>query len=100
MAETGEIEIPRSTPGDRGRYYLLEAVRDGDVVHTLYKRVGPSVTGYTRFDVDCTTRQHRDLGYSEESPEAIRPYEHPPDWSDFIEGSSKGDVVKFVCARK
>lgn len=95
-----EIEIPRSVPGDSARYYLLEAARDGDIVQALHKRVGPTVTGYTRTEINCATLEHRDLGYSEESPQAIRPYDLPPDWSALIDGSSKGDVVKFVCDRK
>ena len=97
-AAQGEVLIPRSMAGDRGSYYLLEAKRVGDVVRTLHKRVGPSGTGYTRLEVNCRTMLMREIGYSEESPAAIR--ENPTKWFEIVPGSSKSDLANFVCTRR
>ena len=92
-----ETLIPRSMAGDKGRYYLLEAVARGSIVRTLHKRVGVDAIGYTRAEVDCSTRRMRELGYSETSPVDIR--ETPTKWFELVPGSSKSDLVDFVCRR-
>lgn len=91
-----EIEIPRSI-ADKGRYYLLEANRSGAIISTLSKRVGPSGTGWTRCEVNCASMLMREIGYSEDGPEAISP--SPTKWFKLIEGSSKSDMARFVCKR-
>lgn len=93
-----EVQIPRSMPGDKGTYYLLEAKRSGSTVRTLHKRVGPSGTGYTKMEVNCRTMMVRDLGYSEEAPTSIR--ESPSHWFELVPGSSKSDVANFACRRR
>lgn len=90
-----EILIPRSTDGDKGKYYLLEVKRTGNLVKALHKRVGVDAIGYTRTEIDCQSMQMRQLGYSEESPSSIQ--ERPADWSELFQGSSKSDLVNFVC---
>ena len=92
-----ETLIPRSMAGDKGRYYLLEAVARGSIVRTLHKRVGVDSVGYTRAEVDCSTKRMRELGYSETAPEDIR--ETPTKWFDLVPGSSKSDLATFVCRR-
>lgn len=64
-----EIPIPRSVAGDKGKYYLLESKRQGEVVAALHKRVGVDSVGYTRTETNCKTMQMREMGYTEESPE-------------------------------
>ena len=91
----GEVEIPRSTAGDKGKYYLLDATKHGNIIHTMHKRVGVDSTGYTASEVNCSTNQIRVLGYSEESPSAIN--EEQGEWIGLVEGSSKSDLAKFVC---
>jgi hypothetical protein len=87
--------IPRSMSGDKGKYYLLEAQNDGGIIKTLHKRVGVDAVGYTRTEINCQARQIRDIGYSEISPTAIQ--EQPTSWHELVEGSSKSDLVNFVC---
>jgi hypothetical protein len=89
------IPIPRSMPGDRGKYFLLSSERTGTVVRTLHARVGPDVVGYTRAETDCASMMMREIGYSEEAPQAIR--EAPGRWFELVPGSSKGDLAAFVC---
>jgi hypothetical protein len=66
-----ETPIPRSVAGDKGKYYLLEAKRTGDIVKALHKRVGVDSVGYTRTETNCKTMLIRDMGYSEVSPASI-----------------------------
>ena len=90
-----EVPIPRSMPGDKGKYFLLEKSRVGNVVRALHKRVGVDSVGYTRTETNCGTMLMRELGYSEESPSAIK--EKPTKWFELIPGSSKSDLANFVC---
>ncbi|WP_333825061.1 hypothetical protein [Pinisolibacter sp.] len=96
-AGTVEIPIPRSMAGDKGKYYLLRSEKIGTIVRTLHKRVGVDATGYTKAETDCASMKMRELGYSEDSPEAIR--ESPGHWFELVPGSSKGDLAAFVCRR-
>lgn len=91
-----ETLIPRSMPGDKGKYYLLEKRRVGDVVQALHKRVGVDSVGYTRTETDCRTMRMRERGYSEDGPPAPA---GPTKWFDLVPGSSKSDLALFVCGR-
>ena len=90
-----EIPIPLSSSGDKGKYFLLEAKYDNGLIKTLHKRVGIDTTGYTRTEVNCSAKQYRVIGYSEVSPSHIEVV--PSNWTDIVEGSSKSDLVNFVC---
>lgn len=88
-------EIPRSVAGDKGRYYLLERKRKGDIVSALHKRVGVDAVGWTRTETNCKRWRMRELGYTEESPEKMK--REPTKWFELVEGSSKSDLAHFVC---
>lgn len=92
-----ETLIPRSMAGDKGRYYLLEAKRKGDIVAALHKRVGVDSVGYTRTETNCRTMRMREMGYTEgaHSQMQIRPTK----WFELVPGSSKSDLANFVCKR-
>jgi len=92
-----EVLIPRSAAGDKGKYFLIESKRNGDVVNALHKRVGVDSVGYTRTETNCKTMQMREIGYSEESPSKIE--SKPTKWFDLVAGSSKNDLANFVCKR-
>ena len=92
-----EVPIPRSIEGDKGKYFLIESKRNGDVVSALHKRVGVDSVGYTRTETNCKTMQMREIGYSEDSPSKIEP--KPTKWFDLVAGSSKSDLANFVCKR-
>ncbi|MFZ5775072.1 MAG: hypothetical protein ACOY3Z_06270 [Thermodesulfobacteriota bacterium] len=75
-----ETPIPRSVAGDKGKYFLMESQKKGSIVRALHKRVGTDgIAGYTRTETNCSTMQMREIGYSEESPAAIK--ENPTQWS-------------------
>jgi hypothetical protein len=92
------IPIPKTMAGDKGSYFLLESKRNGEVTETLHKRIGPDgVTGFTRTEIDCRTMKFRELGYSETSPADIQT--RPLNWAELVPGSSKSDLVNFVCKK-
>ena len=90
-----ETSIPRSVAGDKGKYYLLESKRTGDIVKATHKRVGVDSVGYTKTETNCKTKLMREMGYSEES--ASKATGTPSKWFDLVPGSSKSDVANFVC---
>lgn len=94
IAAQQETPIPRSM-ADKGKYFLLEKKKTGNIVRALHKRVGVDSIGYTRIETNCSTMKMRELGYSEESPSAIK--ENPTKWFELVPGSSKSDLAKFVC---
>lgn len=95
IAAQSEIPIPRSVAGDKGKYFLLENKKSGNVVRALHKRVGVDSIGYSLTETNCAKMQMRDLGYSEESPSDIK--QNPTKWFELVPGSSKSDLANFVC---
>ncbi|NMH66510.1 hypothetical protein HC757_15225 [Shewanella sp. SHSM-M6] len=95
IAAQAEVLIPRSMAGDKGKYFLLESRKKDGIVRALHKRVGVDSIGYTRTETNCATMEMRELGYSEESPTAIK--ENPTQWFELVPGSSKSDLANFVC---
>lgn len=93
-----ETAIPRSTPGDKGRYFLIETRKTGDVVDALHKRIAPDgEVGFTRTQTNCRTMKMRQIGYGEGGAEKIKVA--PTKWFDLVAGSSKSDLALFVCRR-
>lgn len=95
VAAAAEVVIPRSMSGDKGRYFLLSRKKSGHIITALHKRVGVDSVGYTITETNCSTMKMREMGYSEESPAAIRI--SPTAWFDLVRGSSKSDLATFVC---
>lgn len=96
MSTAEETLIPRSM-ADKGKYYLLESKRTGDIVKTLHKRVGVDSVGFSKTEINCATMKIREIGYSEQSAAAIK--DNPTGWFDLVPGSSKSDLAQFVCKR-
>jgi hypothetical protein len=97
VATGAEIAIPRSM-ADKGKYFLLGKTIKGGIITTLHKRVGVHETGYSETQINCKTQQYRDAGYSEEGPQRIKPVDGK--WTDALAGSSKSDLLIFVCSHK
>ena len=95
IGSSSEVLIPRRDAGDKGKYYLIEAKKEGSIYKVLHKRVGVDATGYTRTEINCQTLKFREMGYSEVSPHAMTI--NPTVWAEIVEGSSKSDLVHFVC---
>lgn len=92
-----EVQIPR-TMADKGTYYLLDAKTQGRITTTLHKRIGVNETGYSKTEINCKSMQYRDMGYSEAGPDKIAG--SPGKWTEVLSGSSKSDLLNFVCSRK
>lgn len=91
-----EVEIPR-TAGDKSMYFLLESKTQGDIIATLHKRVGMDGTGYSRTEINCKIMQYRSIGYSEDGPDKMAGT--ASNWTEVVPGSSKSNLVNFVCNR-
>lgn len=99
-ATWAETMIPRSMPGDKGKYYLIEMKREGNIVKALHKRVGVDTVGFTRTESNCATGQIRDMGYGEGSIASVKMYSaNMQNWYDVSQGSSKSDLYRFVCLK-
>lgn len=92
-----DILIPRSVGGDKGKYYLLETKRSGNIVTAVHKRVGVYDTYYTKTETNCSTMKMRELGGSDVSAKSIN--NSPTKWFDLVQGSSKSDLANFVCRK-
>ena len=69
---TNEVLIPRSVEGDKGKYYLLEMNKNGDVIYALTKRVGVDTVGFTETETNCSTQKMREIGYGEDTISNIK----------------------------
>lgn len=92
-----ETLIPRSVDGDKGKYYLLESKRNGNIITAIHKRVGVYDTYYTKTETNCSTMKMREIGGSDISVKAIKV--SPTKWFDLVPGSSKSDLANFVCKK-
>ena len=92
-----ETLIPRSVAGDKGKYYLIESKRSGNVVTAIHKRIGVYDTYYTKTETNCSTMKMREIGGSDVSVNAIKV--SPTKWFDLVPGSSKSDLANFVCKK-
>ncbi|MEX0963807.1 MAG: hypothetical protein WDZ52_07205 [Pseudohongiellaceae bacterium] len=95
-AQEGEL-IPRSTP-ERASYYLITTESDGEYLRTVHSRISSSSHGYSVTRIDCTNRRYQDLGYGEDLQSNIKMYNNVQ-WAALVSGSSKSDLVNFVCNR-
>lgn len=96
-AANAETLIPRSVDGDKGKYYLLESKRNGNIITAIHKRVGVYDTYYTKTETNCSTMKMRELGGSDVSVKSIN--NSPTKWFDLVSGSSKSDLANFVCKK-
>lgn len=90
--------IPRSVFGDKGQYYLLASMRNGNIVTAIHKRVGPNDTYYTKTETNCTKMKMREIGGSDVSVKSIKP--NSTKWFDLVPGSNKSDLANFVCTKR
>ena len=97
-----DIPIPRSMPGDKGKYFLLNKQWTGNIVTIVNKRIGVSEVGFTKTEINCTTMMVRDLGYSENTLDTINGKAsngYPSKWYKLVAGSSKSDIAIFACKK-
>lgn len=91
-------EIPRSM-NEKANYYLIKREPDDGYVKTLHSRISSSSHGYSVTRIDCSSNRYQDLGYGDDHKNNIKMYEHVQ-WTEVVSGSSKADLVSFVCSGK
>lgn len=91
-------QLVRSMQGDKGRYFLLYVERKGTNFIAINSRIGVYDTVYTKTEINCQQKQFRVLGESYSSIDEINNLMSK--WSDLVSGSSKSDLVHYVCATK
>lgn len=89
--------IPRSMQ-EKANYYLISVEPEGSFLRTLHSRVSAMSHGYSVTRIDCANRRYQDLGYGEDEQSNIKMYEKVQ-WAELVAGSSKYDLVTFVCSR-
>jgi hypothetical protein len=88
--------IPRSSD-DRAKYYLLSKQDfSNGLIETVHSRVSKQSTGYTRLLINCADMTYKELGYSDVSIAELATFSSNP-FTDIVIGSSKSDIVIFVC---
>ena len=93
----GEL-IPRSMY-EKAQYYLISVEPDGNFLKTLHSRVSSMSHGYSVTRIDCKNQRYQSLGYGEDKRSNIKMY-NKVQWTEILfPGSSKSDLVTFVCTQ-
>lgn len=95
---SAEVEIPRSM-ADKGKYYLITVQKIDNFVQTIHKRVGQTSLGFSKTKIDCKNMRYQDLGYGEDNLGNLKDYTSGVQWINLVPGSSKSDLVNFVCSK-
>ncbi|WP_286241122.1 hypothetical protein [Neptuniibacter halophilus] len=90
--------IPRSM-AEKADYYLIALEADRGYLKATHSRISSMSHGYSHTLIDCQNSRYRAIGYGEGSVENIKQYPNSP-WTELIQGSSKADLVKFVCSQR
>ena len=83
---------------ENANYFLISVEPDGNFLRTLHSRVSTMSHGYSVTRIDCESRRYQYLGYGEDDQSNIKMYDKVQ-WTDLVTGSSKYDLVTFVCDR-
>ena len=95
QAALAEELIPRSMV-EKAKYFLISVENDGEYLKTVHRRTSSWGTGYSVTRIDCSNDRYMDLGYGDESQSNIKMYDKTQ-WTKPIQGSSKSDLVNYVC---
>ena len=97
----------KASAGDKGTYYIIESepLSDG-TIRVLSSRIGKgnAYTDFTELKVNCSTKQFFELAGSYEDGAQTAPSKPLKDlsgskWTPLVAGSSKSDLVLFVCKK-
>lgn len=81
--------------GDKGDYFVVNQSSNGVLYRAVSKRVGPSGTSYTRVEVNCRNKSYKVLGEGMSMSTINNAAD--PKMTRAIQGSSKYDLVNFIC---
>jgi len=94
---TGDL-IPTSR-SEKANYYLVSVEGDGEYLKTVHSRVSSASHGFSLTRIDCKNNRFQGLGYGDDKQENIKMYSNVK-WTDLVSGSSKSDLVSFVCNKQ
>ncbi|GAB4188856.1 MAG: hypothetical protein Tsb002_15440 [Wenzhouxiangellaceae bacterium] len=91
--------------GDSGKYFIVTSEKGSDgIITVLSSRIGKgnAYTDFTKLNVNCETKQYFELGGSSEDGAKESPSKQLKDWpnskwTSLVPGSSKSDLVRYVC---
>ena len=101
-----QYRAPRA--GDYGDYYIIESeVLENGLIRALCSRIGKgrAYTDFTEVLVDCSTQKYLEIaGSSEDGARAqptkpLKKYNTRGKWTSLVVGSSKYDLVQYVCKK-
>lgn len=97
---SSEKLIPRST-AERCKYYFLKSESVNGLLKITHKQVCSknefySGVGYSLTLINCKKRLYKSLGYGDDSLSNINLYKKS-NWTRLVQGSSKSDLINFVC---
>ena len=92
--------IPRSHP-EKCKYYLVYSRTNGNIKRVVSKQVCPKNKYYNGIsfsiiDISCKNKEFKYIGYGENDISHIS-LSSPSRWVKLVDGSSKADLVNFVC---
>jgi hypothetical protein len=95
-----DVLIPRSTT-EKCQYYLVKSEKVKGNIRATHKQVCPkneyySGVGFSITDINCNNRKYKSLGYGDDLVSNVTLYKNTK-WTKLITGSSKSDLVSFVC---
>jgi len=97
-----------ASAGDKGAYYIIESkpLKD-NVLYVLTSRVGKNqaYTDFTKLNIDCKSMKYFELagssvdGFQEKPTKKFNDWSKNSKWVSLVNGSSKSDLVHFVCKK-
>ena len=87
--------IPSAVVVD-AKYYLISVEKDGEYLKTLHRRTSSSGTSHSITRINCADKRYMDLGSGGGPVSNIRMYDGTS-WTELVPGSSKSDLVNYVC---
>lgn len=96
----------RFKAGDSGKYYVLSAMKlENNSIQVLSSRIGKgnAYTDFTKVKINCSRKQYFVIAGSSEDGAKNKPTKELRDlskdskWTSVISGSSKSDLVSFIC---
>ena len=95
--------------GDSGTYYVLNREKLGTgEVKVLTSRIGKGAeyTDFTELKVNCKNRTYFELaghtedGAKENPTQPLKDWSSQSKWTSLVAGSSKSDLVNYICSQK
>lgn len=92
-----EIQIPISDSSDKGTYFLISKEQKDKNFIIIYKRVGVEQTVFSKYEVNCNTKNMRSLGEGNDSLDNLQDYPQKGKWFTPVVQASTSDAFNLIC---